>query len=337
MAIGDESSSSSIIFLIGTSEDVQSFNSVHDNPNLKITSQLLDDLNYVRWAQSAKLFVGGRGKIGFLLGTEKEPVESDPKYAKWFSDDLMVRTWLINFMQSTISVGYLFTNNAHLIWELLRKGTQTLGMHYARLRSSWEELSHYDSFIEWPASAELSHYDSFIEWPASAPSENIPIPPTAAEIYVKIVEKTVRYAYPAPPSVPLQTSHTSSPLAFLRYQQLPATLAPRERSVIIVVYTQRHPGRQPPTPDCQASSVAPGLPPAIDSPLSGKDSIRIQKGVFEQSVRIHFLKSQKNLDPPGSWLPPFRSLELLLKLELELERWECGAAHYPVVPLRRTR
>ncbi|KAF6141987.1 hypothetical protein GIB67_037955 [Kingdonia uniflora] len=198
MTIGDESSSSSIVSSIGTSEDVQSFNSVHDNPNLKITSQLLDDLNYVRWAQSVKLFVGGRGKIGFLLGTEKEPAESYFKYAKWFSDDSMVRTWLINSMQPTISAGYLFTNNAYLIWESLRKvysqlennarifqlsneignfkqGTQTLGMYYARVRLSWEELSHYDSFIEWPA---------------SAPSEKTLIPPTVAEIYAKIVEKT---------------------------------------------------------------------------------------------------------------------------------------------------
>ncbi|KAF6135894.1 hypothetical protein GIB67_006786 [Kingdonia uniflora] len=30
-------------------------------------------------------------------------------------DDSTVKTWLINFMQSTISVGYLFTNNAHRI------------------------------------------------------------------------------------------------------------------------------------------------------------------------------------------------------------------------------
>ncbi|KAF6155564.1 hypothetical protein GIB67_004558 [Kingdonia uniflora] len=142
MAIGDESSSSSTVSSIGTSEDVQSFNSVHDNPKLKITSQLLDDLNYVRWAQFVKLFVGGRGKIGFLLSIEKE-LESDPKYAKWFSNDSM--------------------------------GTQTLGMYYARLRSSWEELSHYDSFIEWSA---------------SAPSEKVPILPTKAEIYAKIVEKT---------------------------------------------------------------------------------------------------------------------------------------------------
>ncbi|KAF6158489.1 hypothetical protein GIB67_022086 [Kingdonia uniflora] len=59
-------------------------------------------------------------------------------------------------------------------------GTQTLGMYYARLRSSWEELSHYDSFIEWPA---------------SAPSEKVPIPPTATEIYVKIVEKTLVFQF----------------------------------------------------------------------------------------------------------------------------------------------
>ncbi|KAF6163513.1 hypothetical protein GIB67_002518 [Kingdonia uniflora] len=55
------------------------------------------------------------------------------------------------------------------------EGTQTLGMYYARLRLSWEELSHYDGFIELPA---------------SAPSEKVPIPPTTAEIYAKIVDKT---------------------------------------------------------------------------------------------------------------------------------------------------
>ncbi|KAF6151031.1 hypothetical protein GIB67_016509 [Kingdonia uniflora] len=185
-------------------------------------------------------------------------------------------------------------------------------MYYAKLRSSWEELSHYDSFIEWPA---------------SAPSEKVPIPPTAAEIYAKIVEKTwvfqflaglnpdfeyarvhlldrtpfptleEAHAYclsdqsrrsPMPPISGilqrlllwlfvmlirhhhqfLHKLHIHHHLAFLRNKRLPVTLAPRERSVIIVVYTRRHPGCQPPTPDCQASSVAPGLPPTIDSPLS---------------------------------------------------------------------
>ncbi|KAF6166774.1 hypothetical protein GIB67_005650 [Kingdonia uniflora] len=264
----------------------------------------------------------------------------------------------------TISVGHLFTNNAHLIWESLRKGTQTLWMYYARLRSSWEQLSHYDSFIEWPA---------------SAPSEKVHISPKVTEIYAKIVEKTrvfqffaglnpdfeyarvhlldrtpyptleeahayclsdqsrrspmppisgipsetsimvVPYAYPAPLSVPSQTSHTLSPSLSPLLTTSSNSCPPRKKcdycvrvlsqgecfpvrplpledlfsppsdpfplsvpyeSVIpplvspsishpLQVYTRRYPGRQPPTTDCQASSVALGLSPAIDSPLSG--------------------------------------------------------------------
>ncbi|KAF6163894.1 hypothetical protein GIB67_024749 [Kingdonia uniflora] len=53
-------------------------------------------------------------------------------------------------------------------------------MFYARLRLSWEELSHYDNFIEW-----LS----------SAPSEKVILLPTVSEIYAKIVEKTRAFQF----------------------------------------------------------------------------------------------------------------------------------------------
>ncbi|KAF6164319.1 hypothetical protein GIB67_029202 [Kingdonia uniflora] len=298
---------------------------------------------------SVKLFVGGRGKIGFLLGTEKEPVQSYPKYAKWFSDDSMV------YSQRENNVRIFQLSNE--IWNF-KQGTQNLGMYYARLRSSWEELSYYDSFIEWSA---------------SAPSEKVPIPPMAAEIYTKIVEKTwvfqflaglnpdfeyarvhlldrthfptleeahayclfdqscrspmtpisgipsetftmaARYAYLAPPLVPLQTSHTSSPnlsplpAAFSNSRPLrkkcdycgkwghlkttchalhgrPAGYQPRpsqslthlsavsstpNSSALVFSLRMKSTGCQPPILDCQASSIALGLPPAINSPLSG--------------------------------------------------------------------
>ncbi|KAF6152181.1 hypothetical protein GIB67_019403 [Kingdonia uniflora] len=156
MAIGGESSSSSTVSSIGTSEDVQTFNYVHDNRNLKITSQLLDGLNYVRWAQFVKLFVGVRGNIGFFLAQKKN---LHNQIRSMQSGSRMIR-WIF---QLSNEIGNF------------KQGTHTLGMYYARLRSSWEELSHYDSFIELPA---------------SVPSEKVPIPPTAAEIYAKIVEKT---------------------------------------------------------------------------------------------------------------------------------------------------
>ncbi|KAF6144279.1 hypothetical protein GIB67_024506 [Kingdonia uniflora] len=152
-------------------------------------------------------------------------------------------------MQPTISVGYLFTNNAHLIWESLRKVYSQRENNVRIFRLS-NEIGNFKQ--------------------ASAPSEKVPIPPMVAEIYVKFVEKTrvfqflawlnpnfeyarvhlldrtlfptlgeahayclsdlsrrspmppisripsetsvmaVRYAYLAPPSVLSQTSHTSS-------------------------------------------------------------------------------------------------------------------------------
>ncbi|KAF6175869.1 hypothetical protein GIB67_003357 [Kingdonia uniflora] len=170
-------------------------------------------------------------------------------------------------MQPTISAGYLFTNNAHLIWESLcktysqrknnarifqlsneienfKQGTQTLGMYYARLRSSWEELSHYDRFIEWPA---------------SAPSENIHIPPTAVEIYAKIIEKTRVFQFLAGlnPDFEYARVHLLNKTHFSTLEEAHAyCLSDQSR-------------RQPPTPDCQASSVTPGLPSATDFPLSG--------------------------------------------------------------------
>ncbi|KAF6162599.1 hypothetical protein GIB67_003145 [Kingdonia uniflora] len=163
MAIGDESSlsSSSAVSLIRTSEDVQSFNSVHDNPNLKITSQLLDGLNYVRWVQSMKLFVGGRGKIGFLLGTKIEPAETNPKY---------------------------------ILSERIMLGSFNFPMRLGILnRSRQSPMPHF--------------------FPSAM---------------------THRYAYPAPPSVPSQILHTSSPSP----SPLPVASGnspPRGRSVIIVI------------------------------------------------------------------------------------------------------
>ncbi|KAF6163319.1 hypothetical protein GIB67_025183 [Kingdonia uniflora] len=160
------------------------------------------------------------------------------------------------------------------------QGTQTLGMYYARLQSSWEELSHYDSFIEWSA---------------SAPSENVLIPPTAVEIYAKIMEKTrvfqfltglnpdFEYArvhlldmthFPT-----LEEAHTYCLSDQSRRSPMPPISGiPSETSAMAVRYAY-------PTPPfilddiqdasllhqtaCQASSEAPGLSPAIDSPLSG--------------------------------------------------------------------
>ncbi|KAF6165589.1 hypothetical protein GIB67_021859 [Kingdonia uniflora] len=230
--------------------------------------------------QFVKLFVGGLGKIRFLLGTEKEPAL---KYAKWFLDDLMVRTWLINSMQPTISAWVL------RLWGCIMRDFDRVGKNYLIMIAL--------------SSGQL----------ASAPSEKVLIPPTTTESYAKIVEKTrvfqflvelnpdfeyaqvhlldgtpfltleEAHAYclsdqsrrsPMSPisGIPLKTFYYGYPLPLSVpcESPIPPLVSPSV-SHPLQVYTRRHLGRQPTTPDCQSSSVTPGLPPATDSPLSGNE------------------------------------------------------------------
>ncbi|KAH7570727.1 hypothetical protein JRO89_XS05G0167500 [Xanthoceras sorbifolium] len=150
----------------GTSEEVQSFNSVHDNPNLKITSQLLDGLNYGRWAQLVKLYVGGHRKIRFLLGTEKEHALTDAKHAKWFSNDSMK----VYSQRENNARTFQFSSEI----ENFKHGTQSPGTYYGS--------------FDWPEK-ELSLYDSFIDWLASAVGATTPLPSTTVEIYENTMEK----------------------------------------------------------------------------------------------------------------------------------------------------
>ncbi|KAF6154820.1 hypothetical protein GIB67_032432 [Kingdonia uniflora] len=241
MAIGDESSSSSTVLSIGTSEDVQSFNFVHDNPNLKINSQLLDGLNHVRWAQSAKLFVGGRGKIGFLFGTEKEPAESNPKYTKWYILNERVMLGSSNF---PIRLGIL--NRVLRLWGCIMQDFDRVGKNYLIMITSssgqlahqvkrfllhlqqqrfmrrlWRRLRCFSSLaglnpdFKYARVHQLdgTHFPTLEEVHAYCLSDQrrrSPMPPISG-IPSETFAMVVRYAYLVPPLVPSQTSHTSSP------------------------------------------------------------------------------------------------------------------------------
>ena len=40
----------------------------NDSPSLHITTHKLSGLNFLRWSQSVKLFIRGKGKLGYLTG-----------------------------------------------------------------------------------------------------------------------------------------------------------------------------------------------------------------------------------------------------------------------------
>ena len=88
-----------------------------ESPAIQITAHRLNGENFLRWAQSVKFFVSGRGKIGLLDGTRKPLKPGDEGYQTWHAENSMLMAWLINSMEPEISQGYIFYTTAKDIWE----------------------------------------------------------------------------------------------------------------------------------------------------------------------------------------------------------------------------
>lgn len=70
-----------------------------DNPGAQITTIKLDGTNYLEWSQSAKMYIGGRSKLGYINGRVLEPADLNfQAYTKWESENLTMMSWLLNSM-----------------------------------------------------------------------------------------------------------------------------------------------------------------------------------------------------------------------------------------------
>lgn len=48
-----------------------------------ITTELLNETNYLQWSIFAKMFTGAKEKMNYIDGTAKQPDPKDPKYKEW--------------------------------------------------------------------------------------------------------------------------------------------------------------------------------------------------------------------------------------------------------------
>ncbi|KAI9159905.1 hypothetical protein LWI28_003136 [Acer negundo] len=52
----------------------------------RVTSILMNGLNFASWSRALKLFIGGRGKVSYLLGKSFRSADGDPKVNQWDID-----------------------------------------------------------------------------------------------------------------------------------------------------------------------------------------------------------------------------------------------------------
>ena len=73
-SIASKNSFESIQYAASTSND----DSFSHNFNLQLTIHKLNERNYLKWVQSMKLVIDGRGKLRHLIGEVTQPAKNDP-------------------------------------------------------------------------------------------------------------------------------------------------------------------------------------------------------------------------------------------------------------------
>ncbi|GFZ02262.1 hypothetical protein Acr_15g0008700 [Actinidia rufa] len=139
-------------------------------PGARITCELLNGKNFATWSRSVRLFLGGKGKSGWLLGTITKPNATDPKFVQWEIDNCTILRWLFNSMEPRIYHVFMYHDMVPLLWssltkmcahahnearifELYREIHQasqaslslSVADYFAYLQSRWEELAQYMS------------------------------------------------------------------------------------------------------------------------------------------------------------------------------------------------
>ncbi|XP_059639077.1 uncharacterized protein LOC132281384 [Cornus florida] len=132
----------------------------------RVTSVLLNGRNFASWARSLCLYVGGKGKSGWILGTENRPDIKDPKYAQWDIDNCTILGWMFNSIEERIYNLFMFYDSVNDLWTALNqmyvhsrndarifelyqdiaKASQeglnlSVTDYFGYLRSRWEELA----------------------------------------------------------------------------------------------------------------------------------------------------------------------------------------------------
>ena len=94
---------------------------VGSSMSVQLTSHKLNGRNYLEWAQSVKLAIDKRGKIGHLMREISRPAARDPNMAICRSENSLVTVWLIKSMEPTIEKPHMFLPTAKDVWDVVRE------------------------------------------------------------------------------------------------------------------------------------------------------------------------------------------------------------------------
>ncbi|KAG8368821.1 hypothetical protein BUALT_Bualt15G0086600 [Buddleja alternifolia] len=152
---------------------------------IQITTIQLNGDNFLRWSQSVRMYIRGRGKIGYLTGESKRPDVEDPAYAIWDAENSMVMTWLVNSMVEKIGANYMCYSTAKELWDNvsqmysdlgnqsqvyeltlrlgeIHQGMDSVTMYFNSLKMIWQDLDLFNNYA-WKSTEDCNHYKKMVD------------------------------------------------------------------------------------------------------------------------------------------------------------------------------
>ena len=112
---------------------------ITDSPMVPINIKL-DGSNYGLWSQVVEMFISGKDKLGYINGDYPQPLETDPFFCRWRTENAMVKGWLINSMDHSLVVNFIRYPTAKQAWDSVATtyfdGTDTSQVYKLRRRVS---------------------------------------------------------------------------------------------------------------------------------------------------------------------------------------------------------
>ncbi|KAJ1685052.1 hypothetical protein LUZ63_016442 [Rhynchospora breviuscula] len=116
----------------------------------KLTSELLNEKNYMSWAKSVTFALSGRGKLGHVTGSKEKPVpakssditdEEKQKMEEWQMADHCVISWILASIEPRLSKMFLYTKTAKEMWQKI-EGVYGQRNNYCYIYQLKQEIYH---------------------------------------------------------------------------------------------------------------------------------------------------------------------------------------------------
>ena len=64
-----------------------------------------------------EMYIVGKEKLGYILGDNPQPEPIDSAFRKWRTENVVVKWWLINSMESSVIGNFIRYPTAQQVWD----------------------------------------------------------------------------------------------------------------------------------------------------------------------------------------------------------------------------